>query len=78
MITLNDIRIMNDTLVNYYKDFKPEDEKKLLKHRIIQEILKIDNCFNKISKEEAIKLLSDIGITESEIEATYNDLVNNF
>ncbi len=75
MITINDLRLMNDTLINYYKDYEPQNEKKLLKHRIIQEILKTEKCFNKMSKEDAIKILKDIGISESNIDSTYNDII---
>lgn len=75
MITINDLRLMNDTLINYYKDYEPQNEKKLLKHRIIQEILKTEKCFNKMSKEDAIKILNDIGISESNIESIYNDII---
>lgn len=75
MITINDLRLMNDTLINYYKDYEPQNEKKLLKHRIIQEILKTEKCFNKMSKEDAKKILKDIGISESNIDSTYNDII---
>lgn len=75
MITINDLRLMNDTLINYYKDYETQNEKKLLKHRIIQEILKTEKCFNKMSKEDAIKILKDIGISESNIESIYNDII---
>ncbi len=75
MITINELRLMNDTLINYYKDYEPQNEKKLLKHRIIQEILKTEKCFNKMSKEDAIKILKDIGISESNIDSTYNDII---
>lgn len=75
MITINDLRLMNDTLINYYKDYEPQNEKKLLKHRIIQEILKTEKCFNKMSKEDAIKILKDIGISESNIDSTYNNII---
>lgn len=75
MITINDLRLMNDTLINYYKDYEPQNEKKLLKHRIIQEILKTEKCFNKMSKEDARKILKDIGISESNIDSTYNDII---
>ncbi len=75
MITINDLRLMNDTLINYYKDYEPQNEKKLLKHRIIQEILKTEKCFNKMSKEDAKKILKDIGISESNIDSTYNNII---
>lgn len=75
MITLNDIKLMNDALINYCRDYKPDDEKKLLKHMIIQTILEDENCFKKMPKEEAVKILEDIGIIESEIESAYNDII---
>lgn len=75
MITINDLRLMNDTLINYYKDYEPQNEKKLLKHRIIQEVLKNEKCFNKMSKEDAKKILKDIGISESNIDSTYNNII---
>lgn len=75
MITINDLRLMNDTLINYYKDYEPQNEKKLLKHRIIQEVLKTEKCFNKMSKEDAKKILKDIGISESNIDSTYNNII---
>lgn len=75
MITIKDLRLMNDTLINYYKDYEPRNEKKLLKHRIIQEILKTEKCFNKMSKEDTIKILKDIGISESNIESTYKEII---
>ncbi len=77
MITLNDLRLMNDTLINYYSDYKPKDEKKILKYSIIKEVLKIDKCFEKITKEEAIKILKDIGIAENKLELTYQEVLRN-
>lgn len=75
MITISDLQIMNDTLINYYKDYEPQNEKKLLKHRIIQELLKTEKCFDTISKEDAIKILRDIGISDQNIETTYEDII---
>lgn len=75
MITIKDLRIMNDTLINYYKDYESQNKKKLLKHRIIQEVLKNEDCFNKMSKEDAIKILEDIGVSKANIESTYKDII---
>ena len=77
MTTLKDIKIMNDTLINYYQNPDSKNEKKLLKHKIIQEILNIENCFNKMSKENAIKILKDIGISENNIDIVYYDIIKN-
>lgn len=74
MTTINDLKIMNDTLINYYKDYEPQNEKKLLKHRIIKEILEMKDCFSTIIKEDAIEILRDIGISEQNIDKVYKEL----
>ena len=77
MITLNDLKLMNDTLINYYSDDKTKDEKKILKHRVIKEILNIERCFEKITKDETIKILKDLGVSEDKLEDVYKDLLRN-
>lgn len=74
MITIDDLKIMNDTLINYYNDYEPQNEKKILKHRIIQALLNEKKCFDKISKEDAIKILKDIGVSDQNIETTYENI----
>lgn len=76
MTTINDLKIMNDTLINYYKDYEPQNEKKLLKHRVIREILRNQDCFNIISREDAIRILRDIGISEPNIDMVYKEIKN--
>lgn len=75
-MTLNDLKLMNDTLINYYSDGKTKDEKKKLKHNIIKEVLNTERCFEKITKEEAIKILRDIGITEDKLEIIYQEIIH--
>ena len=75
MTTLEDLKLMNDTLINYYNDYESTNEKKILKHKIIQEVLNIENCFNKITKNEALALLKDLGITASQIEIVYSQII---
>ncbi len=75
MIQLNDLKMMNDIKINYYAEYEPQNEKKLLKHRIIKEVLKIDNCFLNMKKEEAVQILKDIGIEENKINLVYNNIV---
>lgn len=74
MIKINDLKMMNDTKINYYMEYEPQNEKKLLKHRIIKEVLKIDNCFLNMKKEEVIQILKDIGIEENKINLVYSNI----
>lgn len=76
-MTLNDIKLMNDTLINYYSSDKTKDEKKVLKHSIIKEVLNTERCFEKITKEEAIKILKDLGISEDKLESIYKEILQN-
>lgn len=77
MTTLNDLKIMNDTLINYYSDERRKDEKKVLKHNIIKQVLNTERCFEKITKEEAINILKDLGISEDKLETIYNEVIQN-
>lgn len=76
-MTLNNLKLMNDTLINYYSDDKTRDEKKKLKHNIIKQVLNTERCFEKITKEEAIKILRDIGIAEDKLEIIYQEIIHN-
>lgn len=75
MIELKDLKMMNDTKINYYTQYEPQNEKKLLKHRIIKEVLKFDNCFFNMKKEEATQILKDVGIEESKVNLVYNNII---
>lgn len=77
MTTLNDLKLLNDTLINYYSNDKNKDEKKILKHSIIKEVLNTERCFEKITKEEAINILKDLGISEDKLEVTYQDVLES-
>lgn len=74
-MTLNDLKLMNDTLINYYSDNKTKNEKKKLKHNIIKEVLNTERCFEKITKDEAIQILRDIGIAEDKLEIIYQNII---
>lgn len=77
MTTLNDLKLMNDTLINYYSDDRRKDEKKILKHNIIKQVLNTERIFEKITKEEAIKILKDLGISEDKLEDVYREARQN-
>lgn len=74
-MTLDNLKLMNDTLINYYSDGKTKDDKKKLKHNIIKKFLNTERCFEKITKEELIKILRDIGIAEDKLEIIYQEIM---
>lgn len=77
MTTLNDLKLMNDTLITYYSDDRRKDEKKILKHNIIKQVLNTERIFEKITKEEAIKILKDLGISEDRLDEVYGEVIQN-
>lgn len=77
MITLDDLKLMNDTLINYYSKGESKDDKKKLKHSIIKEVLNLEKCFEIISRDEAIKILRDIGIAEDKLQMTYEEIIQS-
>lgn len=77
MIDIVDLKLMNDVLITYYQEENPKNEKKILKHQIIKQILEIENCFQKISEIEAKNILKDIGVKEEKIDCVYNNILKN-
>lgn len=77
MTTLNDLKLMNDTLITYYSDDRRKDEKKILKHNIIKQVLNTERIFEKITKEEAIKILKDLEISEDRLDDVYGEVIQN-
>lgn len=57
---LNILREKNKKLIKYYTI--NNDAKELTKHKIIEQILKHDDCFQKLSLEEAYSILKDLQI----------------
>lgn len=53
-----------------------KDEETLNKHMIIKIILLDDNCFFKMSVEDAYAIMRDLGIPESELKYMYLKLVD--
>lgn len=53
-----------------------KDEEILNKHMIIKIILLDDNCFFKMSVEDAYAIMRDLGIPESELKYMYLKLVD--
>ncbi len=76
-MTLSDLKLMNDTLITYYSDDRRKDEKKVLKHSIIKQVLNTERIFEKITREEAIKILRDLEISEDKLEDVYREVRQN-
>lgn len=73
MDKLNELRIINDSNITYLKKLNLDYQK----YDIIQNILKDDACFFKITQEEAYILLKDLGIVDSEMDNIYKELISN-
>ena len=57
---LNILREKNKKLIKYYTI--NNDAKELTKQKIIEQILKHDNCFQELSLDEAYSILKDLQI----------------
>ena len=72
MIQFEQIKLMNDTTILYLESIGQNTKR----NKIINKILEDDTCFFKITKEDAIIILEDIGISKSNIESIYSDLIS--
>ena len=57
---INKLREQNKMML--YKFTKENDLKAINKHRIIQELLKYDDCFSRLSFEEAYTILKSLNV----------------
>ena len=63
---------INNKLINYYENI--HDEKSLKKHLIIRDILKNEDCFFKMSIDEAFSILKDLKIAN--VKQEYQQLIS--
>lgn len=70
---LQDIRLMNDTMILYLKKMGKSSKR----NEIINNILKDDSCFFKMNKEDAYIILEDIGIGKDKINLIYSNLTSS-
>ena len=72
MAELKHIRLMNDSTIKYLiklgEDTKRNEE--------IGEILKDETCFFKMEEAEAKKLLKEAGVSDENINTTYEELTS--
>lgn len=65
------LRIINEDILASSKD-----ENVINKHMIIKTIMVDDNCFFKISIEDAFAILRDLGIPEEDVEYVYSKVID--
>ncbi len=70
---LQDIRLMNDTMILYLKKMGKSSKR----NEIINIILKDDSCFFKMNKEDAHIILEDIGIEKDKVNLIYSNLTSS-
>lgn len=73
MTQLNEVKIMNDTMILYLKKLGMSYER----NEIIRKILEDEACFLKMEKEDAYIILNDIGIQNENIDNVYSNLISN-
>lgn len=66
------IRIMNETMIRF-KQIKNQD---YTINEVISEQLKDDSIFYKISKRNALNILTSVGVADDMLETTYAKLTN--
>lgn len=72
MTQLEELIIMNDTMIKYLNKIEMSSKR----NEIIQKILKDEACFFKMNKIEAFAILKDIGVTKEKIMITYLNLIS--
>lgn len=72
MISIEELRIMNDTMIKYLNSLGIESKR----NEVIRQILKDDDCFSKINKDDAYIILEDIGVNKREIPYVYESIVS--
>ncbi len=72
MIRLNDINLMNETMIIYLKKIGMNAQR----NEMIKRILEDEACFFKMEKEDAYTILKDVGVKEN-TDAIYAELVSN-
>lgn len=73
MTQLNEIRVMNDTMILYLKKLGKDTRR----NEIINKILEDESCFFKMNKDDAYVILNDVGIKNQNIDNIYSELISN-
>lgn len=73
MTQLNEVKIMNDTMILYLRKLGMSYKR----NEIIKKILEDEACFFKMNKEDAYVILNDVGIQNENIDNVYSKLISN-
>lgn len=73
MTQLQEIKLMNETMIVYLKKIGQSSKR----NEIISNILKDDACFFKINKDDAFMILEDVGISKDKINNIYLNLISS-
>lgn len=73
MTQLQEIKLMNETMIVYLKKTGQSSKR----NEIISNILKDDACFFKINKDDAFMILEDVGISKDKINNIYLNLISS-
>lgn len=69
---IEDLRLMNKSMIKYLESMGKNVER----NEIINHILEDNECFQKITKEDAYIILKDIGVSDEKIDVVYANLVS--
>ena len=72
MTQLNELRLINDSTILYLKTIK----RSCKRNEIIKNILDDESCFFKMNKDDAYIVLKDIGVSEEQLDSTYQNLIS--
>ena len=76
MTNIQQVKLMNETTILYLKKLG----KSTKRNEIVNNILEDEACFFKINKNDAYIILKDIGVSESNLDEVYSELIskNNY
>lgn len=73
MTQLNEVKIMNDTMILYLRKLGMNYKR----NEIIKKILEDEACFFKMNKKDAYVILNDVGIQNENIDNVYSKLTSS-
>lgn len=73
MTQLNEVKIMNDTMILYLRKLGMSYKR----NEIIKKILEDEACFFKMNKKDAYVILNDVGIQNENIDNVYSKLTSS-
>lgn len=69
---LEDIKLMNFSMIKYLKSIGKSTER----NEIITHILEDNEFLKKLSKEDVYIILKDVGVSDEKLETVYSNLVS--